>query len=349
MTEFLHEKREMFMLQLMIDRQRNEIYKLKHSMEASETALIEEEGNISVTAKEYKTYEVELEVQLSRALRLAESASQKRVDLQTRLKRATTRVVGTKSEIAKNQDLLEDFRQFASFLQNLTSETFSESEFFESPVNMVECIDHLEKQNLMLIQTYRHFAEKVERDDKQIEDATEKSEADIQRFGQIIRDLPPPAPEGPMLAQGTIDHSHQLDDEYEALCERIKACYRSCFHRDSSMSVLAILMSFERELEKFYNKLEVIDPEFVAEKRRAQEKRRREQHRIRKQERQEHEQLMKMEHALARATRPIQKKTGRPLVPRALPRTSQGGVDYTQIAAMKEQQRIDELLSSEIV
>jgi hypothetical protein len=199
----------------------------------------------------------------------------------------------------------------------------------------------------LLIRTRHFFNEKAEQT-RTIEEGEVDSFAEIERFEQILRDLPVPVDAPVGLNASTLEHSRMLDEAYEHIADRVKASYRACFHRESEMSPLRMLMVVEARLEQLATALETIDPAFVAHKQSEQEKKRREQHRIRKQIRQEEEQRMKMEHALARATRPIQKRSGRPLMPRTLPRKAQAGIDYAQLAAMREQQRIDELLYGEI-
>jgi hypothetical protein len=51
-----------------------------------------------------------------------------------------------------------------------------------------------------------------------------------------------------------------------------------------------------------------------------------------------------MDHALARVTKTIQLRTGRPLMPRTLPYQAKTGTDKTQIRLMREQARIEDLL-----
>jgi hypothetical protein len=348
MTEFLHEKREMFLLQLIIDGQRREIQKIRDSMAHEERALVEDEVDIEVRGKEYKRYEVELEAKLSAILRAAEMATQLRVELQTRLKRATAAVITTKYEIEKNCDLLDEHRQYAAFLKMMTPDNFLTSDYFDRAEKMIECLDDLEKQNLLLMQTRQFFNEKAEVQSRTIEEAGRDSSAEIERFEQVLRDLPAPVEEAIGLSAGTVEQSRQLDEAYDGIAGRVKASYRACFHRESEMSPLRMLMELEARLEQFASTLETIDPAFVAQKQSEQERRRRDEQRIRKQIRQEEEQKMKIEHAFARATRPIQKRSGRPLVPRTLPQKAHAGIDYAQLAALEEQRRIDEMLYGEI-
>jgi hypothetical protein len=66
------------------------------------------------------------------------------------------------------------------------------------------------------------------------------------------------------------------------------------------------------------------------------EKRRHEESRVKKQIQQLADEKLKMEQALERATRPIQHRTGRLLLPGNLLHQSRLVVDKAQLAAMKE-------------
>jgi hypothetical protein len=112
----------------------------------------------------------------------------------------------------------------------------------------------------------------------------------------------------------------------------------------TDLSTLGMLLHMEQRLEEFYAQNSLISPEFIAQKNAEHEKRRREERRIRKQIKEAQEQRIKMEQALARATRPVQKRTGRPLMERSLLRQAQPVVDVAKLAALKEQQRLDALL-----
>jgi hypothetical protein len=57
---------------------------------------------------------------------------------------------------------------------------------------------------------------------------------------------------------------------------------------------------------------------------------------------------MKMDQALARATEPFHKSDGRVLMPRSLPHRRKEEVDVAQLAAIREQERLQELLYGEL-
>jgi hypothetical protein len=133
MTEFMHEKREMFLLQMIIDRQQSEIRKIEKTIFDSEQAAADDEANIEALTKEYKFTQSQLETQLSRVLRRAERARQWRSELQAKLKRATGNVHITRSSIIKNQETLAEHRQYELFMDRLTPEQFQRTEYFGRP------------------------------------------------------------------------------------------------------------------------------------------------------------------------------------------------------------------------
>jgi hypothetical protein len=109
-----------------------------------------------------------------------------------------------------------------------------------------------------------------------------------------------------------------------------------------------MLLQIEDTLEDFYKRADRVSREFMATKIAERNKKRREESRAKKQIQQDQEQKVKMDQALARATRPITKRDGRALMPRSLPYKAKEGVDAAQLAALREQKRLDELLYGDL-
>jgi hypothetical protein len=347
MTEFVHEKREMFLLQMIIDRQQSEIRKIQKTIADSERSAADEEENIEALAKQYKLTQSQLESQLSRVLRRAERVTQRRSDLQTRLKRAMGNVHMTRSSIIKNQESVTAYRQYQAFLDRLTPENLETALYFDRPSRMIERMDGFEEGNLMLIQTIRFYGEKIDEYDREFESATRESADKIVFIEDVLRRLPQIAEDESKLSSALVEKSRSQDEEYERLARHIKKVYTSCFRYAGDMSPLGMLLQLENGLEAFYGHIDRILPEFVAQKVAEREKKRREESRARKQVQQIAEQKQKMDHALARATKPIQLRTGRPLMPRTLPYQAKEGTDNAQLKLLREQERIEELLYGE--
>jgi hypothetical protein len=349
MTDFICEKRAMYLLQLIIDRQRKQIETIENRIAAAEKAKKDEEEQTEVLTKQYKLQQVQMEARLGNAMRRAEKATVLRVDLQAKLKRAASSVSNTKSNIVKGQDALEDYRKYAAFMRIMTPEEFAEpSEYFDVPQKMIDCLEEIEDGNLLLIRGYQFYGEKVNDSGQGIEEATAASSEKISVVEELLRGLPQIVEQNARLSDGVFEKGRCQDDEYERLYRLISAAYVSCFHSTVELSPLAMLLQIENTLEDFYKRADRVSREFMAAKIAEHNKRRREESRAKKQIRQEQEQKMKMDQALARATEPFHKRDGRALMPRSLPYRRKEEVDVAQLAALREQERLQELLYGEL-
>jgi hypothetical protein len=344
MTEFLNEKREIYLLQMMIDRQRNEISKIDRDVRATERSLVDQEESISFQSKRCKAMQAQNENTLRRVLRRTERAVQQRVALQTQLRRGNARVALTKSEIANNQDQLHDFHVYRDFLRLLTPDDQEPHEYFDSPKKIVQCLDSLEQGNLIAIQACRYFSAKLQRVEREFGRGSEEFasliaevEGDYARLTDV-EELPD------TLSAVTLARGRATDNEYERVRALVVRACANCLGEAGDAVPIAMLRQIENRLEAFYQKIDRIRPDFVAAKQAQRTILRREQHRVEQQAKQAADLKIKTQHALYRATRPIQLRTGRPLYPRTLPRVAAEAEDREAALALKEQQRIDELL-----
>jgi hypothetical protein len=208
---------------------------------------------------------------------------------------------------------------------------------------MVSCLEDLGDDNLLLIQSYEFHLEKREISDRDIGRTTRESLISLEAVEQRLRELPDDLPDEYRLNDETVERCRSQDDEHAKLSAMIRAMYADCFGVVVELSPLGMLHNVEQQLEELYAQSSLISPDFITQKNAEHEKKRREEGRIRKQIRAVHEQRIKMEHTLARASRPVHKPAGRPLMARSLPPQAQV-VDLATLAALKEQQRINALL-----
>jgi GTP-binding protein EngB required for normal cell division len=344
-SEFLHEKRQIYLLQMIIDRHRNEINKIQREMSQIERGMTDQESGIIELTHKYKIARTQNEQVLRRVLRRVDFATQRRLDLQRELKRAAGSVAGTKSEITTNQDLVSDYRIYRSFLTGLTPDGYETAEFFQEPSKLISCLNFLERGNLILFQACQRYGEKVGEVDEyfreefaECEELMEKVEARM--IGNVDE-----LPDG--LNDVTLAHGKAQDTEYERVSELVEETFQKCFGIQTDVPPLGLLLKIEESLEEFYQTLETIKPEFIAMKQAQRDKLRREKQRLDKQIAREADQKVKIEQAMYRATRPIQKRTGRPIVPRVVLFKPHATEDKAAIAALREQKRIDTLLFSQ--
>jgi hypothetical protein len=315
-------------------------------MTETERGLSDREGEIGEMIQLYKTARSQNEKVLRRALKRVDVATQHRVEVQRGLKRAAGNVSTVKAEIIANGELLDSYRRYGEFLNVLAMmEGNIAEEVFREPSELLERLDYMERGNLMLIQACQkldenveaareHYAELLVRCNELLEIGEAKKVGMVQDSTGALSD-------------GTIAHARAQDSDYERVSEKVEQTYRRCFGIATDLPPLRLLERLEGSIEEFYQRLPLIRPEFIAMKQAEHEKQRREKQRVDKQLSREADQKVKMEHAMYRATRPIERRTGRPLVPRHLPFMYRVVEDKAAIAAMREQRRIQALLFEE--
>jgi hypothetical protein len=342
-TEFLHEKRQIFLWQMIIDAQQAEISRIQKLMSDSERSLLEDDENIRALSKKYKQAQAQNEATVNRCRRKTEIAVQRRSELAANLKRAMSNVSTTKSDIVKNQDDLDHYRTYTAFLKEVTPQNQETAEYFDVPAKLVGCLDGIEKGNLMLIQAVQYYKKKAD-DARAVIAATGPSEEETKKLDLKMEELAQIVGFPETLNEETLQEARDQDSEYERIKGEIESAYGKCFVQTGDIGPLGMLRQLENQLEAFYKRMDCISPAFIAAKAALQIKIRREQQRQLKQLKQEAEQKVKMEQALYRATRPIHKRTGRPLLMRSLPFRAGNDDDKAVQAALKEQARIEELL-----
>jgi hypothetical protein len=347
-TDFLREKRQMYLLQLMIDGQLVDMEEIRKTMSESEREILEEEATINRLSREYKQTQNENEANVNRGFRQREFAIQRRAELQGDLRRATTNVAAEKSLISNRLEILEDYKLYQEFLKSITPEGLCHSDHFDHSDKLVDYLDEMERYNLGLIQACQQTEEKLAVADA--DTALEFAIADeAAKLAAEHMDKVPAAPaELPGITEKTVSHGKALEATCDKLEKAVQVCYLKCFPRAGICATMAMLERIENTFEQFYRQLALIQPAFIAKKQAQQIKHHREVQRQLKQEKEEAEQRLKIEQAIYRSTRPVHKHEGRPLMPRSQPFRANSGEDHALMAQLKEQRRVDELLFGEI-
>ena len=347
MTEFVAQKREIFLVQLLIERKNKEMNRLDNEMRAEEKALLDTENSLAETSNQYKMATAQAEAALARARKASEAAAKKRVELQKEYKLLTQTTSITRAEITKNEDTLEAHRRYYEFLQSITPEGHSMEEFYESPKKLEAEFDTLERENLFLIEQFRELEQEIEkgvnREHKMLSDTVEQLETVRKKLGVV-----PVVPDEPhTLTEADVREAENVENELKVLREMILETFVKCFGAGGDISTMGMLERIENALEDMYVKIEYVNPAFAEQKQKKKDYERSEQRRRDEALRKEAEQRLKVEQALERACRPIKKRTGRPMVRRVLPIKEKCTDEAALRAAMLEQQRIERLLYGE--
>jgi hypothetical protein len=339
-SEFIQEKREIFLLQLLIDGKRCQIRRIVDSIAEEEQEFAETESLVEQASEDYKLRNAQVEADLAKARMKMETATRKRVECQKQVKHMVNCVAVVKSEIVKSEALLESRLQMKQFLRAVAPDGANPRSYFTDPQQLVDEFTRLEQENLIIYRHIQHYNERLDRAQATLttEIATNDGGlADIRARLDTVGEVD----EITLVAPA----ADAQEAELATLSRLIDSTYMSCFPKDESdASPLVQLGKIEANLEVLHRQLEKIEPGFIREKQIVRDKERREHQRRARQAKQAEDQKLKIAQAMERANKPIKRKEGRPLVRRATPVKTRKNNDIQFMAMRREQMRIEKVL-----
>lgn len=316
-SEFVQGKREVFIVQLLINKKQEEMNRLNKQMKKTELNYIDAQKEIKGLGRKYKNEQIALESNLSNGRKLAEAARTKRSDLQKSVKMKSIKIDNLKIENSKHEELREIYYECYRYLDKMNPGDCSPLEYFHHPSVLVERILRSEDENKFLNDQIDHH------------DSTKSPESNpqLQISQEIQAQIDQIQDESSKLVK-SIDY--QLDSTHinklamsekfiEDLSNMISKVYLNCFNFNAQVPPLEKLRRIDVSLENFYSRVLLLNPKLVEEKRVLKEKERREIARDEGQALKEKIQQEKKEQILIRATQPPRKLNGRPIKKRQLP------------------------------
>jgi hypothetical protein len=340
MTEFIQQKREIYQVQLLIDRKRKEIEKVNNEIKSKEDGFKYQEVELYNLAQRYKILTAKIEEELAKGRKDMEIAVTNRVGLQKKLKRRKLAIEIITSELSKNEDLLEHYTRYGEFLAK-----FPNPNLYDSPNNLIQEFTDIEQENLFLIkrcEEFRFTMDAAIREPMKLLAEAEKAFVEVsgiyERRKSTLFEM-----EAVREEPVTID-SEAVDIELNSLAEQVSKTHYVCFNVKADLSPLAMLEKIENTLEDFYKRLEWVSPHFINAKQAKFDRERREALRIAAQREKEMQQQEKKDQALERARKPIKRKTGRPVVQRSVPFRFIRQKNTMEEKLLAEQKATEELL-----
>ena len=320
MNGLVDQTREILLSQIKIDRKRKEIQRIKQ-LQKTEKAQIEKEiSKIAETGNQYEMTANGIKAQLDRAHSEMERALIEKQEMQRTLKKKKDNIAKIKAEITKNEDIVFQSRNYAEFLKSMTPEGEDALKYFWNPEVLTNEMDKLEEENLFLIRKCREFEQQKERNIDMIKGDLEEAECELNQINEAakkVTSIEPISFDKTQLFQSI----NEIEKERMKLARVVEKAYLKCFSIKAEMTPVMMLEKIENGLEKLYLQVQDITDHFVIEEQLKIDKQRREAARILKQQQSKKERKMKRDAAYERATKPVQKKMGRPLRTRILPVT----------------------------
>ncbi|CAG9464617.1 unnamed protein product [Pedinophyceae sp. YPF-701] len=129
MAEFVSKKREIFLVQMSLDTKRAEIRKLEERAAQREEALKKSELMLERDAERFDAFLKENDEKVQEALKRAEIEARAKQDKVAEIKKLQSQIAALRSELNKQEELLDDCRRYKGFLHALTpNEWFKEQE-----------------------------------------------------------------------------------------------------------------------------------------------------------------------------------------------------------------------------
>jgi hypothetical protein len=346
MPEFIDEKREILLAQLLIDRKNKEVERIQNMRKTEKKQIIEELGKIAETSNQYKMTTNQYEAELQRSKKSMDAAIKRRTELSKDLKKKTAGVSVLESEISRNEETLDSYRTYSTFLHRLTPSEADMSGFFTEPTVLLDELENVENENLFLIGYCQEMRDSQDNSVRRMDGSISAMDAEtveiedaMERLNQID-DLT-------QLLSLSHPENDELDNSLNLVSQLVRKTYKQCFGDPGDINTLSRLERIENELERLYRQSSNIDASFMNSKQTEKEKARRDIQRREKAEQHERDQKRKLEQALLRAQMPIKRRTGRPVVFRTLPILGATNAAVDQKKQEEEQQQ-DELLYGEL-
>eukprot|EP00798_Chlamydomonas_sp_ICE-L_P004936 gene4936-34707_t len=232
-----------------------------------------------------------------------------------------------------------------------------EEMFFAEPAQLLSIYQELEESNLFYIQNAQETEEALEELRTKYRDTKVKMDAEVDSLNTHIAGLQDAIiaakGKGQRLKDRTIENVGGLTlsmgntgnggsgVSLDQLTSKVADVYvRGGFDADKSVGTLQMLTNIESKLEEFLGAADIIPSEYVDAMEKAREKERRKMARDEKLSLQQHEHEARMQRALERASAPVFKKTGKPVMGRSQPlkkkaviKEDDGNDDEAELAA----------------
>ena len=347
-TDFIQNKREIFLLQLVQDTKMNEIEKINKQIKQSEHLFVEQEEELQKLSQQYKMISTQSEQQVANGKRRAEEANCIKIELQSKLRKKVHEIGLLKAEISKNEETLEMYQKYYQFLDRIKPDGKEVEYYFKDPKLLDEEFDKIESDNLFIIRHCLAVRDKIN-DGK--ETSAEKLRVVEEALDAILPRLEKNAAESKDILETNYDHSKEMKqeldnitDEVNSITKEVLKTYIRCYGEDPKLNIMVMLNKLNNDLEDMYYKSEFVSKAYIHQKQSQFDKERRERQRIALQNEKEAIANQKKEQALERAKMPIKRRMGRPLITKTSIRKVKRPSDEKLRRLAREQKAQEELL-----
>ncbi|EAX99644.1 hypothetical protein TVAG_091110 [Trichomonas vaginalis G3] len=334
LKEFISQKREIFLAQLAIDTKQEELQRLEKLEKEEESALKAKAAEINLFKTQFANF-IESDGKATMdAGKAAEKKAKERLEVSMKIKQVSGQISTLRNEIAHQDEKLTECQQYEQFLESLTPPEWRKTHpgemYFKDPDQLINIIASLEEQNMFLIRHCQEAEEAVERYRTKFNELLESREGGLKQMAtnkeekerelQVTREK-----NGQYKIDSEFKYGNELgDEEYNQIQQDIINFHKSLgFDVSSSNDIAMMLRRIENRMEELIMRLEKFEQSTVKSLALEKERERRDLKRTKDQEEKQRGQAEKVKKAIELANKPIERKLGRPLVERIIPKKGQ--------------------------
>ena len=331
LRQFIQQKREIFLAQLAIDTKREELQRLERLEREEESAIKAKEAEINLFKTQFANF-IESDGQVTMQARAsAEKKSNERLEVSMKIKQVSSQISTLRNEIAHQDEKLQECQEYQQFLESLTPADWKKKHpgemYFKDPQQLITIIVSLEEQNMFLIRHCQEAEETVERYRQKFNEMLESRDGAMTEMMQNKKEKEKELQStlqknAQYKVEGDFHYGNELSEEdYKQLQQEIIQFHEALgFDAASTNDIPMMLRRIERRMVELTQKLETFDRATVIQLAIEKERVRREEKRSKDQAKKSKEQIEKVKKAIELANKPIERKMGRPLYERIVPK-----------------------------
>ena len=340
-AQIIQEQREIFLSNLLIDRHQKELERLNYLKHTKKAKIEDMQLTLDEDQNRSKTVRRQLEMTRDREKLHMEEQTQKRAEIESKVKKKKQNVDTLKAELNMLEQKRENYKLCEQLILDMEQYYGKKPETIQE---FIEVFDRMETDNLFLIQNKQRIESRNEWQIQDLQDElahTRKEVAELEKELETLREKRDSIKASVETSQNTTD----LDQKLNYLHKIISKTYQHCFHTtDITQNSTSMLRTIESSIENLIKKVELVDKDWAIKQVKQINAERKIVARDANAAKTKKEAEERKQAIIERNKQPIKRRTGRPLVERIITgRTKKIDTDKLK-AEQAEKERLDKLL-----
>lgn len=270
MTKVIEKKREMFLLQMMIELKKEEIKKMEEYALVREYGLKTSEDMLIEDMNLFNEYWEECKKKSHKAMNKSKKLNKRKIDITHEINKLNEQIQQVAAQNQKNEETLEECKKYKAFLDKITPQEHAgngEAMYFERPGQLMEIFHDLVEHNLFLIQNMQELEQTLEGEKHKLEGMEREKDTKLTdlRLSQIElqKSIDERAKRCSML-QTRLHKSVENEQSGFPLIERIESAIKDTLGEETDEgqhNCLGMLSDIEHRLDTYLRALQEIERE----------------------------------------------------------------------------------------